>query len=393
MWQHHRCGVVNRYGLAARARWVLTLLLMFGMGLVEPRVGAVLQAQQATTLSTNYLPIVSNAPPFFSTSYYIESANPTFFSKLGCVAAVEFGQRRISDGVVILFFGQPAYQETLGYGTLLLDGKHSFASVVQIQEAALSWIDGYINGYDDGIFRCDPPIGTHPHMTLALSTSNQKLSIQIPVASSATGAVIDPDPDMASHGKAWASLINYLAIEVPKRDPQQRLSVAGANDIEPAWNSAQQTRLWVGGYLALAKNRYYHVGSCDGCPERAADAPASGPYAFGWTAADLWAVSAQGSTQVLPQMYNELGTQARQWATLAQVTASLGRINFAGALTQYGACEDQHDPCAELKNRPGLGWQQFSQALKEQRISTQLTWSTDVRWDFDEQPFNRGGNQ
>ena len=375
-----------------RGRRVLALLIVC---LLAASCLAPLRAQQASVLHTSYVPVVSTPPPPYSTSYYIESINPDFFPKLGCAAAAELAERRISEGVVVLFFGRPAYQETAGYGTQLLGQKRSVASIAQLQAAAVGWITGYLNGYSDAAFRCKRPAGVRPRLTLAVATTNEPLYIQIPMASTgSTTGVVDPDPDMQSHGSAWAHLVNCLGDYVAKNDPQQRLSVAGANDIEFAWNTAQQTKLWVNGYTTLAKYRYYNVGSCDACPEQLADAPRSGPYAFGWTANDIWSVSALKGTQVLPQSYNELGAQARQWATLAEVTADLGTITFAGALTQYYACEDQqkHDTCLQIKNRPTVGWQQLEQALKEQRISARLTWSTDVRWNFDETPFAGGSS-
>lgn len=308
MWLNHGSGTKSWPGHASRRAGVLALIVS-----VAGLIGAgALQAQRSRALHTSYVPIVTTAPPSNTTSYYIESVNPPFFSKLGCAAAVELAERRINDGVVILFFGRPAYQETVGYGTQLLGQKGPFASIAQIQAVTVAWVDGFLDGYSDGSFHCKPSLGVCPRLTLALSTSNQPLYIQIPVVSTeSTAAVIDPDPDMQSHGNAWARLVNALGDRIAKRGAAQFLSAGGANDIEFAWNSPRDTRPWVNGYIALARYRYYNVGSCDGCPERLADVPTSDPYAFDWTAADIWAVSAQGTTQVLPQSYNELGTQAR----------------------------------------------------------------------------------
>ncbi|GAB4206562.1 MAG: hypothetical protein OHK0022_33740 [Roseiflexaceae bacterium] len=348
-----------------------------------------------------FLPVVAaQRPPQVTASDYVTGVTGlNTFRKLGCAAAYDTQQRPLADGVVILFFGQPAYTppfgaEPGGYGTHL-PGAGRFVSIPQIRAAVQAWIDGYLDGFDDGVFSCAAPSRGLPRITLVVATSNEPLVINQPLAAGAEQPDAgDPDPTMPEHGIGWGRLINNLGDYIVQKNGTRFLSIAGGSDIELAWNGPTNTRTWVESYYTLADYPLYVPGSCDGCPDNPKNAPSSGDYSFGWTAQDIWTVVTFKNTVVIPQIYLEDGTQARQWATLATVTRSLGPIRFRGALAQFQACVDRQndDPCTGVKNTPQQGWSQFAQALKNQALDSRLPWLTDVRWNFDQTPFQKGGS-
>ncbi|GAB4207258.1 MAG: hypothetical protein OHK0022_35280 [Roseiflexaceae bacterium] len=353
--------------------------------------------------------VASQRPPGVVASEYVTGVTGLkAFSKLGCAAAYDTQQRPLRDGVVILFFGQPMYKppfgaEPGGYGTSL-PGVRSYASIPQIRAAVQAWIDGYLKGYEDETFSCAAPTSGLPRRTLVIATTNERFLIDQPLTlngttpeqylalDGTTPQVGDPDPTLREHGIAWGQLINLLSAYVTQQNGNSYLTVTGGNDIELAWNGPTDSRIWIEGYYEVTARPLYVAGACDGCPDNPRNAPASGPYSYGWTAQDIWTVVALKNTVVIPQIYREDGIQARQWATLATVTRSLGPIRYAGALTQFQACVDRQNRCTEIKNTPQAGWSQFTQALKDQGLDSRLPWLTDVRWEFDEEPFQKGGS-
>ncbi len=348
-----------------------------------------------------FLPaVVSQRAPGVTASEYIVGVTPLEeFSKIGCAAAYDTQQRPLSDGVVILFFGQPMYTppfgaEPGGYGTNLLGGG-GYASIPQIRAAAQAWIDGYLNGYEDATFQCSTPSSRLPRRTLVIATTNEPLVIDRPLALDGDAPNAgDPNPTIREHGVAWGQLINNLATYNAQQDRNTYLTIASGNDIELAWNGPTDARAWVEGYYELTQRPLYIAAACDGCPENPSNAPISGPYSYGWTAQDIWNVVTHKNTSVIPQIYNERGAQARQWATLETITGSLGPIRYAGVLTQFQACVDQqhNDPCTGIKNTPQTGWLQFAQALTSQGHDARLPWLSDMRWIFDQTPFQKGGS-
>jgi len=359
-------------------------------------------AHSSPQLSTEYrvfLPAITNTrpPPMTASEYITGVTKLEGFNKLGCAAAFDFQRRQGTDGVVILFFGQPAYTlpvgaEPGGYGTRLVRNG-GYASIPQIRAAVQAWIDGYLSGYEDATFRCVTPPGELSRITLVIATTNEPLAIDRPLtADKDTPNAGDPDPTVREHGVAWGQLINNLGTYILQRNGSDYLTIGGGNDIELAWNGPTDARAWVDGYYTRAGYRLYVAGACEGCPQSPQDVPSSSIYSHGWTAEDIWTVTTRNNTRVIPQMYNEAGAQARQWATLAAVTRSLGPISYAGALTQFQACLDRGNLCDGVDNTSEVGWLQFAQALAAQGLDPQLPWLTDVRWDFDETPFLKGGS-
>jgi hypothetical protein len=161
------------------------------------------------------------------------------------------------------------------------------------------------------------------------------------------------------------------------------MSAAGANDIEPGWNSPTDTRAWVGGYFSAAPVvSLYNFGSCDSCAYSAC--PSCTP-SNGWTFEDIWYVSwGAAGAYPLPEIYLTSGANADQWYRMS-VYAYVNHgssMNFSGSFTQWQACQDVGPgACPSTGITPSTGWTQLSSALNaDARTAQPLNWSTDISW-------------
>lgn len=326
---------------------------------------------------TAFLPMLPNGTPEVRSTFsrYVSTVDPQQHYAMGC-AAGRNGER----GTAVLAFGQPV-QVGFGYGTFIYD----FLSEVSTQQIAEA-----VKGYARGYYACSSP---DAHLNLAVGTSNYHGETN------------------ANHGKAWAGMINDLhqwlqqpiAMSVGRNALRisngvktgvaqtetlsSRVGIYGANDIEPSWNSAANTRAWVDGYGSTAIRPFLNFGSCDGCPT--AGNPSAQPN-NGWTLEDVWYVS-YGASQALPfpEIYAQSGVNARQWqyVSLYAYTRHGARLDFAGLLTQYQACQDR-DPigCATygLDLAPKQGWAQFQEILnRDARTAQVLPMPSDITWRSD----------
>ncbi|GAB4207208.1 MAG: hypothetical protein OHK0022_35140 [Roseiflexaceae bacterium] len=195
------------------------------------------QSTSATTQRV-FLPIVTRqiAPPF-TTSYYIESANPDFFRKLGCATAQELQTKRIDDGFVYLFFGRPAYKEPIpgepsGYGTLLLGNRERFASVAEIRASIQGWVDGYLEGYNDQrVFPCPKAQLPLPRIMLAVATSNLPISITKPAFATTPLPQSTVEFYTNRHGSAWAVMVNNLDSYIVQKNAERIIAITGGTTL------------------------------------------------------------------------------------------------------------------------------------------------------------------
>jgi hypothetical protein len=168
----------------------------------------------------------------------------------------------------------------------------------------------------------------------------------------------------AETGTAMAAIAARATARVEPVNPD--VWVLGGNDIELGYVDPLSARQWVAAYHAAASRPLVNVGDAAGCPgNRVPSGDDCGSVEFpAWTAADVWAVNGGlGPTFVLPGIYVTDGVQARQWANLEQAARQLGgSINFLGALSQIGACQER--PCTDrVRNTPEAAWSQLSAAL------------------------------
>ena len=322
-------------------------------------------AQSPTpTPYTYYFPIISRAnglPPAATMSRYMSTINTTTLYNAGCAQA-----SASQSGIVVLDFGAPrAVSGT--YGTRLF-GVGGFASTAQVASAAQAWLQGYWN--------CAP---SYAQVTLAIGTTNCGNGSG-PNVCNAGG-----DNITSAHGQAWAQMVNDVNAWITSNSYNAKLNAAGANDMEPGWDSPGETRAWVDGYFSLPITQtfaLYNYGSCDSCPYYNCTTcmPPNG-----WSLDDIWYVS-WGATGAypLPEIYLTSGANADQWYRMGVYAfANHGNsMNFQGAFTQWQACQDVGpDACPYTGNTPSAGWTQLFNALNaDTRTAQPLKWSTDISW-------------
>ncbi|HXF57710.1 MAG TPA: hypothetical protein VNO34_09125 [Actinomycetota bacterium] len=282
-----------------------------------------------------------------ATSRYMKTANPAWLARLGCAEGRAARRHRgLRDLLVVLAFGRPTHRAH-GFG----------ASLFGEGPAPLSRIRAAGQAYARGFVRCSA--GSSIHLRLALGTSNFGPSVGY------------------QHGRAWAVMVNRANAWLARRGLAGRVTVAGASDIELAWNGPRVTRAWVRGYDSVARWPFYNFGAMESCPP-------VGDCWGNWTLEDVWYVSwGARSAWPLPQVYTPNGSMAAQWFTLARYSVRRHRspMRFAGVMTQVGACRQSHEPCRGTNNRPHQAWRQLQRLLdSDRRTAHRLRWVTDIRW-------------
>jgi hypothetical protein len=227
-------------------------------------------------------------------SLYEHTADASILSQQGCSAA----QRGVG-GIVILDFGQPAYNGHT-YGANLFSG--AFAGNKEITAGML----GYAQGYE----HCLAP-GSKLSITLARGTSNYHPQV--------------PSPYNA--GRRWARETHTLAVLLEKSGLAKHVASAAADDVEPAWDRTfHRTRDFFRGYRdANMGHLIYNFGSLDG------------GVAHGiWNASQIFFVaSGMRYARVIPEIYNH--AMAREWAYLAHIAQRRYHrpVQFAGVMTTH----------------------------------------------------------
>ncbi len=302
------------------------------------------------------LPITQNGDVRIgTTSRYIQTIDPQRHYRMGCEAG-----RRGESGVAVLAFGQP-WAVNLGYGALIF-GALFPATMSQVSDAA----QGFIRGYAE----C-APANSSIKIDLGLGVNNYRGETN------------------AGHGRAWGAMVNSVDVWLQTSPHKNRAGVFGAADLEPSWNTVTNTRAWVDGYAAVATRPLINFGSCDGCPT--ALNPTQQPN-NGWKVEDIWYVSAGASGMLvrsMPEIYLRSGIHADQWyrISLHGATQHNKKIEYAGALTQYAACQDT-DPqnCAlnGTDNTPEMGLRQLNDAINaDARTAFSATNVSDITWKQD----------
>jgi len=235
-------------------------------------------------------------------SLYEHSVKQATLRRQGCDAA-----KRGVGGVVILDFGQPAYNGHT-YGTYLFSGR--FAGNKRITRAML--------GYAVGYRRCLPR-GSKLSISLARGTSNYHPQV--------------PSPYQA--GRRWARETRKLERLLEARGLSAHVTSAAADDVEPAWDrSFHRTRDFFRGYRDAAPgNVLYNYGSLDG------------GVGGVWNASQIFFV-ASGMKYVvaIPEIYNR--EMAQQWARLAHIAKHRYHrpLRFAGVMTTHTSANHAMKP-------------------------------------------------
>jgi len=266
-------------------------------GTLRPVYSAVAPAPQPTphrtpqpALATRH---ISAAHARATISLYEYSLSDRRLRSQGCDAA-----KRGVGGIVILDFGQPAYNGHT-YGTYLFSG--AFASNAKITHAMLA----YAVGYGGCLAK-----GSHLSISLARGTSNYHPQV--------------PNPYQA--GKRWARETHALQRLVEARGLGAHVTSAAADDVEPAWDrSFHRTRDFFRGYRdAEFGHVLYNFGSLDG------------GVGSVWNAKQIFYVaSGMRYVAAIPEIYNR--AMAEQWAELAHIAKHRYHrpLKFAGVMTQH----------------------------------------------------------
>jgi hypothetical protein len=354
------------------------LLLMFSNLLTGPAL-----AQTPTPTSTQtppterlFLPIIlhleppSSLPFQLNSSLYMQSMSPSTAYALGC----QVGRRDLNlpgtqSSLVILDYGQGWSEDGTIWG--VWNFSWVFASTTEIGNSVREFGRGYYNctGSD-----------TTSQLTLAIGT-NDYGSFGSESSDPAVRAVW-----ASNHGRAWALLVAETQQWITNQGLGSQVKIAGANDIEQSWNKPIVARAWADAFQANNQGIYiyYNYGSCTNCPPRLN--PALVPPNT-WTLEDIWYVSyGLPAAWPVPEIYNNSGVNARQWAYLSYYAATQHGVPlfFPALMSQWQAClQVSNDPdCETLDNTPAESYTQLLSELAywPQTRQDSISWVTDICW-------------
>jgi hypothetical protein len=253
--------------------------------------------------------VVDRAPPAFAVqakpptdwSFYVATPDTASAYNLGCnQGAYDAGFAPPSNSLVVLDFGG---QLPDGSGSLLINGVS--VSNSQIESAAEAFSHGYwdCTGAD-----------TTSVLLLGVGTNNSYYDVN------------------SAGGSTWAQLVADINASNKSNGYDAQVSVGGANDMEPGFDTAAHTEDWANGYTAINPAWYVNYGSADGCPPSSAS---NGACANGWRQYDAWWVS-WGALPAfpLPEIYYQVN--ANQWTMISLYGAWYqgSKMGFYGPLDE-----------------------------------------------------------
>jgi hypothetical protein len=325
LFKSNRDHILNRSGF--RVALLAAGLLAIGLGLValglqppapaaaaELRLPVVAELQPAFTVSASAPARVTHrieqrvrrlrairfaarhqphSKPRSTISLYERSVRRGTLRRQGCSTA-----ERGVGGIVILDFGQPAYNGH-SYGTYLFSGR--FADNKAITRAMVAYARGYR--------RCLPR-GSGLRITLARGTSNYHPQV----------------PSAYKAGRKWARETMALQKLLRAGNLHSHVSAAAADDVEPAWDRPfHRTRDFFRGFRdARTGHLLYNFGSLDG------------GVGSVWNARQIFFVtSGMKYARAIPEIYNH--AMAQQWADLAHIAKKRYNrpLKFAGVMTTH----------------------------------------------------------
>jgi hypothetical protein len=339
-------------------------LLPILLGLINPQVTLISYVTQDQT-SYLFFPVVIHDN--YTISRYMQTTDPN-------VLYLEGVNQVIPNGVIILNFGPPRIHDS-EYGTFLFDYS-SFKTVEEIETAVKAFIDGLWYGSQS------EPLG---YFIVAVGTTNCGNGQGVNDCNPGDNVTND-------HGRAWAIMVNNIESYIISKNYSSKIHVAGAIDIEADWNTAQNTRNWIHGYVSNTSILYYNFGTCDGCPTTGEPQCNNngGSINDDWTLEDIRYVSTgEPESWPFPEIYRTNGANAQQWfrtSVYSYICHNSIPLPFKGTMTTYNACVDRDDleDCHNLgiDNKPIDGWNQLWQLIYSDtrtRISS-MPYSTDISW-------------
>lgn len=279
-----------------------TLLVATGAGLLDARgtaapfVVAKLPHRDAAAARAQLRTSMRRAtgrPLRATISLYEHTVSRMTLRRQGCAA----GKRGVG-GIVILDFGQPAYNGHT-YGTYLFSGE--FAGNKVITRAMYAYAYGYN--------RC---VARPSSLRIQLARGTNNYHLQLPSAYRA--------------GRTWARETMALQHALSTHGMADRVTSAAADDVEPAWDrSFHHTRDFFRGFRdARTGHTLFNFGSLDG-----------GVGSI-WNARQAFYVtSGMRYAQAIPEIYNH--AMAREWAELAHIARHRYHrpLRFAGVMTTH----------------------------------------------------------
>ncbi len=305
-------------------------------------------AGTSPAVKTQASPPPQTTPAPVSTSRYIRNirgASATELATMRSEGVADAKANPSGHGYLILLDigGQDQYD-----GGVVLSATTRFVSYGDLVKDINAYVDGYASGQ-----RVSAPV------MIAIGTNN------------------DMDVTSAA-GKAWADKVVDPVLAYAKK--YSGIRIAGANDIEPGFRASYTaTKAWLTGYLGATSAPFVFNGSADGCAWTVTNRGCNN----GWSMAGLYYLAA-GAAPIrmlnLPQIYNS--TMAAQWKYISLTGVGQGqpRINFAGVLTEWTAC-DQTNSCGSLTGH--TAWStMWSNLQSDSRLKVgSLPYSTDLRID------------
>jgi len=359
-----------------------------------------------------FLPLVARydlpPAPLYATSIYIQNPTSSEFYNLGCAQGLRDrnlpGQQ---DNLVVLAFGKMwkvGSQYTLRTYTNPNTGTRTNLTFAEVENLARQYLLGYLS-CSDGNSLLALGIGSNNYDDMNIDNDPYKFSPDQATLRQTAYAFGQRFADTTYNLNEWIRASGYAG----------RLWVMGALDIEWAgreldkqtgkyyywWNTPYVTGGWVEGFNANSRGRelYLNYGACVGCPTRPnpnwvfTTTRDANNVVMDWSQGDVYYVSWGAPPALpLPEIYDKNGVLARQWQAVSLYGALYkgGKMTFAGAMTQYLACQQRYDPrnpsqnCDTLKidNTPEEGWSQLYYWLNQDRRTAQqvLRWVTDIRW-------------
>lgn len=215
---------------------------------------------------------------------------------------------------------------------VLLSATTTFISYPQLVDA----LEAYLDGYESTAQYNAPAV-------IALGTNNDLYVSR-------------------NQGRIWAQQV-VTPLARYARAHTHRISVAGANDIEPGFSgSAAATRHWLSGFLEAGSSDFVFNGSADGCPIVHGDKTCNN----GWTIYDMHWLSGGASPSrmiALPQIYNTV--MPWQWQVISSVHSQ--PLRFGGPLTEHRACA-QAGSCSSVVN--SRAWRMLYNALRSDPLTS-----------------------
>lgn len=290
------------------------------------------------------------------------------FYSLGCNRA------SVVSGTVILGFGAPKYDSSLGWG-VDPPGFASFWTMSEVKERAKQ--------FAAGVYACRT---ASTNVSMVVGTSNYDGWGGVGYAS----------------GYAWANMVKDVQTYITSGvNWSPWINAYSGNDVEPDYSTSYWAREWYRGYGdVVSARRIYDFGSLDACPAGyslsggvwvSGQTSSPGNCLAGWTQDDAYYVSwGFALAYNIPAIYtnydstNAFSPQSVQWERIVRY-ASLryGRtMSISGILTQQAACSEVGCPSTE-DNSPTEGYDQLWNSLQyiDGGSGAQTpSWLTDISW-------------